>query len=321
MNKFVPVIISLTATALILLFVNAISNNNPTLANPNHEQENVTENLSADENISGDDESNFIQEIHSILIPQKLSFAEESVPLDEPDVKERMDRELLVNSYWHSNTIQLFKLAHKFFPVIEPILKENGVPDDVKYVALIESGLRNLISPKDATGIWQFLDETGKNFGLEINAEVDERYHLEKSTEAACKYFLEAHERFGSWTLAAASYNMGMQGLENTMERQKANNYYDLYLRDETSRYIFRIIAVKEIFENAKTYGYLIDDSEKYNFVPYKVVTVDTAITDLASFALDQGTNYKNLKLLNEWLRGSSLSNKSGKSYEIKIRQ
>ncbi len=321
MNKFVPVIISLTVTALILLFVNAVSNNNPSLANPNEQTPAIKENLLPAEKTTGDDESKFVQQIHSILIPQKLSFAGESVPLDEPDVKERMDRELLVNSYWHSSTIQLFKLAHKFFPVIEPILKKNGVPDDIKYVALIESGLRNLVSPQDATGIWQFLDETGENFGLEINSEVDERYHLEKSTEAACKYFLEAYGRFESWTLAAASYNMGMQGLENTMERQKANNYYDLFLRDETSRYIFRIIAVKEIFENAQTYGYLIDESEKYNFVPYKVVTVDTAISDLASFAIDQGINYKNLKLLNEWLRSSSLTNKSGKSYEIKIRQ
>jgi membrane-bound lytic murein transglycosylase D len=188
--------------------------------------------------------------IYAVPIPVGISFAGEKPPLADPDVIERLDREIHVNTYWQSNSLLMFKRANRFFPVIEPILKANGVPDDFKYLALIESGLTNVVSPAGAVGFWQIMKGTGLDYGLEINNEVDERYHLEKATEAACKYLLDAKEKFGSWTLAAASYNMGMNGLEKQLERQKATNYYNILLNAETARYVFRILAVKAILEN-----------------------------------------------------------------------
>lgn len=254
-----------------------------------------------------------------VKLPKYVDFAGEVVPLDIFDVRERLDREMNVNAYWHSNSLSMFKLKNRTFPIIEKILKEEGVPDDFKYLALAESGLRNVVSPSKATGIWQFMEGTGKNFGLQVTEEVDERYHLEKSTRAACKYLKKTKEEFGSWALAAAAYNMGNNGLRKMIENQKMKSYYDLYLNEETSRYVFRIIALKEIFNSPQKYGFYLEQEDLYETIPTRTVTVDSTITDLASFAIEQGSNYKMLKLLNPWLRSDKLTNVNGDKYKIEL--
>jgi len=257
--------------------------------------------------------------IFSIAIPKNLQFASEKIPAYDFTVLESMERELLVNTYFHSQTILIHKRASRWLPFISAILKKNGVPDDFKYIALIESNLSNAVSPKGATGFWQFLSGAGKQYGLEINDEVDERYHVEKSTEAACKYFKEAYRIFNNWTLAAASYNMGMDGLKNQLENQKATSYYDLYLNEETARYIFRILAVKEVISNPKEYGYQLRKKDLYPFVATQKVQVDSSITDLAGFALKNNSSYKILKYFNPWLKNNSLLNKDKKTYYIEF--
>jgi membrane-bound lytic murein transglycosylase D len=257
--------------------------------------------------------------IYSLPIPEKVDFAGEVVPIDNQDVREKFDRELLINTYWHSNTLLCIKRAHRWFPVIEPILAANGIPDDFKYLALIESGYMNVISPAGATGFWQFLAETGKGYGLEINDQVDERYHVEKSTQAACHYLKDAYDQYGSWSLAAASYNMGIAGPRRQIDRQKETTYWDLMLNEETSRYVFRIIAMKEIINNADKYGFVIRPADLYEPLRYNTVSVDSSITDFATFAKSHNTSYKDLKMLNPWLRESYLKNKEKRVYEIKI--
>ncbi len=255
----------------------------------------------------------------AVEIPYQVEFAGESVPLSSYDVKERLDRELLVNTYWHSNTLQLFKLASRWMPLIEQVLEENCVPDDFKYAALAESGLRNVISPADAAGFWQFVESAGKESGLEINNVVDERYDIELSTQAACKYLNKAYDEFGNWTLAAASYNMGKSRLKKIMEQQKGDSYYDLYLNDETSRYVFRIIALKEIFNDPEKFGFSIKQEDLYNPIQFRTIEVENNIDDLAAFAIENGTNYKTLKLLNPWLKQTYLKVKRGKVYSIRL--
>jgi len=265
---------------------------------------------------------NYISDHYKVFaldLPDTLEFVGEEVPLNMLDIKERLDREMLVNVYWQSQTLLFYKRANKYFPIIEPILKENGVPDDFKYLALTESGLANVVSPAGATGYWQFLKKTAIEYDLEVNGEVDERYHLEKATVAFCKYMNDAYEKFDSWTLAAASYNMGMSGLNNQIKRQKANNYYDLLLNEETGRYVFRILAVKEILTNPTKYGFYFRPQDLYSPDVYKTIEVDYEIKDLADFAFENGINYKILKLLNPWLRQAHLHNTSGKKYYIKI--
>lgn len=257
--------------------------------------------------------------IEAVKLPEKIAFSEEPVPLAGFDVHERLDRELLVNTYWHSNTLQLFKLASRYFPEIEKILKEEGVPDDFKYLALAESGLRNVISPSNAAGFWQFLESAGKEQGLEINNTVDERYNIELSTRAACKYLKKSQEEFGSWTLAAASYNIGKSRLRKIISEQKVDSYYDLFMNDETSRYVFRILALKEIISNPKRYGFYLDRSDYYEPLQTRAVTVSEDIDDLAAFAIQYGTNYKTLKLLNPWLRQPYLHVKKGKVYSVQL--
>jgi len=258
--------------------------------------------------------------VYALNIPEELDFAGEKVPIQRFDVRESFDRELLVNTYWQSNMLLFIKNSNKWFPVIEPILKKNGVPNDFKYLALIESGLRNAVSPAGASGFWQFLKGAGKEYGLEINSEVDERYHLEKATEAACKYLKTAYEKFGhDWALAAASYNMGMSGLETQIKRQKGENYYDLVLSEETSRYVYRILAAKEILSKPKKYGFHFRKKDLYYNVKTYEVEVDSAITDMAVFAKHFNINYKLLKYFNPWLRENKLTNKTGKTYKIKI--
>ena len=256
----------------------------------------------------------------SNYFPTVIDFAGEKTPLNIYDVHERMDRELLINTNLHSSTILIIKRANKFFPIIEPILAKYGVPDDFKYLAVIESSLIPLsVSKAGASGIWQFMKQTASEKGLEVSETVDERYHLEKSTEAACKYLLAAKEKLGSWTLAAASYNGGIAGISNQLQNQQVTDYYDVLLVEETSRYVFRILALKEIMKNPLLYGFDIKPNDFYLNVPTKKVLVDSSITNLATFAKTQGINYKILKYYNPWLRDKKLNNLNNKMYTIEI--
>ncbi|MBQ0732813.1 lytic transglycosylase domain-containing protein [Aquimarina celericrescens] len=266
-------------------------------------------------------ETNLVNDynVYAIPMPDNLNFAGELVPIANPDIRERMDRELLVNTYWQSNGLLLFKRANKYFPIIEPILKKQGVPDDFKYLAVIESSLTQAVSPAKATGFWQILKGTAKEYGLEVNQNIDERYHIEKSTEVACKYLKSAKEKFGSWTLAAAAYNAGRAGILRQMERQEASSYYDLLLGEETGRYVFRIVAVKEIISNPQKYGFNFKEEDLYKHIPTFNVLVDEPITDFNAFAKQYDINYKILKLHNPWLRETNLNNTTGKEYLIKI--
>jgi len=257
--------------------------------------------------------------ITAVEVPDNMDFAGEAVPLHNPDIKERLDRELLVNTYWQSNMIIMIKRANKYFPIIEPMLKEHGLPDDFKYLAIAESGLDNVRSPAGAAGFWQFLKGTGKEYGLEVNDYVDERYHLEKATKVAADYLKKSKERFGSWTAAAGAYNAGNAGISRQMKRQDVDDYYDLLLNNETSRYVFRILAFKEIVGNPEKYGFYLKESDLYNRVPTYKVKVDTAVTDFAAFAKNFEINYKILKIHNPWLRDTFLKNASGKEYYIEI--
>ena len=234
---------------------------------------------------------------------------------------ERMDRELLVNTYWQSNGLLIMKRANKYFPIIEPLLEKYGLPDDFKYLAIAESALENNSSPAGAAGFWHFLKSTGREYGLEINDYVDERYNLELSTKVAAEYLKKSKERFGNWTMAAAAYNAGNAGVNRQIERQglTTNNYYDLLLNDETSRYVFRILAFKEILSNPQKYGFNYREKDLYTQVPTFRVKVDTAVTDFSDFAKQFGINYKILKIHNPWLRDTYLKNVSGKEYMIEI--
>ena len=257
--------------------------------------------------------------VYALDMPGGLNFAGETVPLNQPDVYERMDRELLVNTYWQSNGLLLIKRAHKYFPIIEPILEQYNVPNDFKYLAVIESGLTQAVSRAKAVGFWQILKNTGKELGLEVNNNVDERYHIEKATHAACKYLLQSKEKFGSWTLAAAAYNAGNGGINKRLEEQKVTNYYDLLLGQETGRYVFRIIAIKQILTHTKNHGFNYDKKHLYELQPVYKVAVDTAVTNFADFAQHFGVTYKELKLHNPWLRERHLNNASRKEYFVKI--
>jgi membrane-bound lytic murein transglycosylase D len=262
-------------------------------------------------------ESNY--NIYSLAFPEKLTFANETIPLDrDDDTRERYDRELLTNVYWQSQTILMIKRAHKFFPIIEPILAKHGMPDDLKYLALAESGLQNLVSPAGAAGYWQMLDATAKMYGLEVSNEVDERYNLEKSTEAACKYFKEAYSIFNSWALVAASYNMGIEGVRKQLQQQGVTSYYDLWLNTETARYVFRILAIKEIVKRPAVFGFHIPEHHKYQHPKIISVKVGQTIPDLIQFSLEMNCNYKMLKQLNPWLKNKQLG-VSGKNYYIQL--
>jgi len=257
--------------------------------------------------------------VYALPIPEKLDFAGESVPLNNPDIRERLDRELLVNAYWQSNGLLLFKRANKYFPQIEPLLKKYGLPDDFKYLAVAESALEYKSSPAGASGIWHFMKGTGLEYGLEINEYVDERYDLEKATMVAAQYLKKSKEKFGSWTMAAASYNAGVGGMNKQINRQKETGYYDLLLNDETSRYVLRIIAIKEIMSNPEQYGFNFRQKDLYVNIPTFKVKVDTPVEDWSEWVKQYGINYKILKIHNPWLRDTYLKNASGKEYFIKI--
>ena len=251
-------------------------------------------------------------------IPDKLDFAGEKVPLDDYDIRESLDRELLVNGFYHSRTIFLLKKSKRYFSVIEPILKEYGIPDDFKYLAMVESDLDNVVSPAKATGVWQLMDGTARDYGLEVNTYVDERYDLVRSTQAACKYLLDSYKKYGSWTLAAASYNMGRSNLDSQISRQLTSNYYDLLLNDETARYMFRILAHKILVNDPSYFGFYLDDEDYYPVIRTEKMKVETAIPNIAEFASQHSVSYKILKQLNPWLRQNSLPDNS-KVYEIAV--
>jgi len=260
-----------------------------------------------------------LYKVYALKIPQNINFSGEEVPIDLFDIRERLDKELLVNTYWQSNMLLLIKRANRFFSVIEKILKEEEVPDDFKYLAVIESGLENVRSPKGAKGIWQLMPYTAKEYGLEVNKNVDERYNLELSTRVACKFLKKAKNKFGSWTLAAAAYNRGISGISRNLEKQKVSNYYDLLLGKETSRYIFRILAVKEIMKNAEKYGFIFQENDLYKSIESREIKLDTAISNIVDFSKKLGLNYKTIKIFNPWLLENHLNNKSKKKYLIKI--
>ncbi len=251
--------------------------------------------------------------------PKEISFAGERTPLERPDVKEQLERELLVNYYGHTNTLFILRNAPRYFPMIEARLREHGVPDDFKYLCVAESSLMNQVSRAGAVGFWQFMKDTAPRYGLEVNDEVDERYHVLKSTDAACRYLKEAKEKFGTWTAAAASYNCGQAGYNKHATFQQSQYYYDLLLPEETMRYIFRILALKHFISAGEKAGFIMPAADSYKPYKTRTVTVTSSIPDLAQYAIDNGTNYRMLKLYNPWLRARTLTVKPGKSYEIAL--
>ena len=261
------------------------------------------------------------QQIKSVNLNKPFDFAGEPMPVNE-DTRERLDRELSVNAYWQSTTLLHLKLANKYLPVVERILAENGIPDDFKYLAIAESGLRNVTSSASAKGYWQFMKPAATEMGLEISEDVDERLHIEKSSKAACNYIKQLHRRFGNWTNVAGAYNVGPTAFARTLEEQKESNYYDVNINDETSRYLFRIIAIKEIVKNPNDFGYFLEDTEKYNLNPnLKTISITTSIPSLADFAHQQGITYRILKFYNPWLINNKLTVVPGKEYLIKVPQ
>jgi len=252
-------------------------------------------------------------------VPESIEIFGEDVPLKDIDVRERLEREIIVNTYWHSYTLLMLKRANRWFPTIEPILEKNNIPEDFKYISVIESNLDNVVSPAGATGFWQFVKGTAPKYGLEIRDGIDERYNLEKATQAACEYLQEAYDEFGSWATAAASYNMGIDGVKRQIERQETKNYFNFILNEETSRYLFRAIAIKIVLNNPELYGFSIDEFEKYKPYDTYEITVNSDIKDLAIWAKDKEINYKWLKILNPWLRDNELKVPKGKSYNIKL--
>jgi membrane-bound lytic murein transglycosylase D len=253
-------------------------------------------------------------------LPDKLDFAGEGVPLENFDVREALDRELLSCAYFHSQTILFLKKLPRYYHIIEPILKKNNIPDDFKFLALAESAfLDKAYSPAGAIGIWQFMKQAALAHGLEINNEVDERYNIEKATQAACNYLNDSYTRYGNWTMVAASFNAGLNGIDKQIEIQDSKNYYDLLLNEETARYLFRILSLKLVMSDPEKYGFRVDEKDKYPIIPTKEVKVTGSITDMADFAHSNGINYKILKYFNPWLRQPSLKNPYGKTYLLKI--
>jgi membrane-bound lytic murein transglycosylase D len=259
------------------------------------------------------------QHIRSIELKEKYSFAGEWLPIQNFDVRERLERELSVNAYWHSNTVLCIKAAQRYFPIIEKALREYNIPEDFKYIPVIETSLRNETSPAGARGIWQFMKPVAEQYKLEVSEEVDERYHFEKATQAACQHILRYKQRFGSWTLAAAAYNAGEGNIHKELQRQGEDSYYDMNVNDETSRYLFRLVAMKEIIEHPEEYGFFIQPDEKFKAIPTRKIEVKQSIPNLGEWARTNGTSYRMLKSLNPWLRGATLTQRPGKNYWIEI--
>ena len=308
MHKSIRFLAILAVTGITFFFINATSKHQNTTSHTKAPlQDSIIKNVSNS------------YEIKALKLTSYMELAGEAVPLEKTDIRERMDRELLVNTYWQSNGLLLIKRANKFFPIIEPILAENGIPDDFKYLALAESGFLNVKSHAGAAGFWQFMRTTAKEYGLEVNKNVDERYNLELATKMATRYLKKAKEKFGSWTLAAAAYNAGSARINKRLTEQKVSNYYDLLLNIETSRYVFRILALKEVISNPKKYGFVYDTEDLYTLPKTYTIEVTTPIASIPDFAKEHNVTYKELKLANPWLRETKLVNVSGKKYYIKI--
>ena len=250
-------------------------------------------------------------------IPESVFLAGEQVPLESFSVREKLDKELIINTYRHSSSILYLKRASRWFPIIEPILEEHSIPNDFKYLAVIESGLTQAVSPAGASGFWQFMKKTAPEYGLEVTSTVDERYHVEKSTHAACQYLQESYEKFGNWALAAASYNMGMTGVEQRLEAQGVDSYWELHLNSETARYVYRILAVKEVLSKPETYGFQLTENDVYHPHEVRKVVITANIENLSEFALNNGSNYRELKELNPWLIKESFVATPGKIYRV----
>lgn len=261
---------------------------------------------------------------YHIVSPPVPKFPElfgEQIPVADPEVYERLDREIIINTYLHSTTMRYMKLAARWFPVIEPILAKNNIPEDMKYLAVAESGLENVTSYAGAVGFWQFMESTAMSYGLEVNRSIDERYNVEKATQAACDYLQDAYKRYGEWTLAAASYNAGESGINRRLEHQKVDNYWDLYMYDETERYILRIAALKYVFENPTAYGFYLQPQDMYKPYDAYEVLVTKTVDDLVEFAIEHGTTYKKVRDLNPWIHDDKIPNRSGRTYNVKLPQ
>ena len=269
----------------------------------------------------GSDNNTFNQayKIFPVPFPDTLSFADERVPMNHLGVKESLEQEMLVNTYWQSQALLMLKRAHRYFPMIERILKKNGVPDDFKYLALAESGFSYKVSGVGASGFWQFMKPTAEMYGLEISKDIDERYNAEKSTEAACKYFKEAYAEFHNWTLVAASYNLGLGGVAKELQKQRQDSYYDLELNSETGRYVYRILALKALVSNPRQFGFYLKNTDLYNQIPTYIDPVDSTIGNLADYAISKGINYKVLKMLNPWLLTDKLPDAERRMYAISL--
>ena len=305
-NKLTFFTLGFFAFALIALFINATiddANSYFPFIKSNAKQENL---------------ALPIQNAYAVKIPESVTFAGETVPVDDPEVRERLDRELTVNAYWQSSTIILLKRANRWLPTIEKILKEENVPDDFKYLCMAESSLDNVVSPAGASGFWQFMKATGIQYGLLINSEVDERYQLEKATRAACKYLRDAKDKSGSWTAAAASYNMGLAGVNKQQNLQGETAYYNLLLNTETSRYVQRIVALKIIHQHQKDYGFYLSEEDVYPEYKYTIKQVSGSVS-WVSFAKENNTSYKLLRIYNPWIRDYNLVNKEKRTFDVKI--
>ncbi len=302
-NKAETITIILLSVVLSLII-------NQIFFNPKSKQDNLKDELTNDI---------FDIQVKPVYIPESINFAGENVPLNLYYVREHLEWELTVNTYWHSSTLLNLKRTKRWFPVIEPILKANNIPEDFKYLSLIESGFQNVTSPKGAIGFWQFLKGTAKDYGLEVNSEIDERYHVEKSTEAACKYLNKAYKKYNNWTIVAASYNAGTRGIDRQIERQKETNYYDLLLNEETERYVFRILALKAIVTTPDQYGFELAPDDFYQPIPFQTEVVKTSVNSWADFAKERNLSYRLIKEFNPWLRQPDLKNRQSKTYQIKI--
>ena len=257
--------------------------------------------------------------VYAPVIPDTLYFAGERVPLEVYYVREALDNELIVNMYRQSATVQYFKRANRYFPIIEPILKKNGVPDDFKYLCVIESGLQNVTSSAKAQGYWQFIKSTGEKYGLTVNDDIDMRNNIEASTEAACRYLKDLKQRFGSWTSAAAAYNCGEGGLSRRYKLESVNNYYDVRLNPETARYVYRILAVKHIMQHPQDFGIYIRQCDLYPPIPTQTATLSGRDIDLYEYARQHNCSYKMLRELNPWLINETIKNKADKTYTVKL--
>ncbi len=270
-------------------------------------------------NLNSLDYSNSNYKVLGLNIPSNLEFAGERVPQNDYVIKESLEKEFFTNKSWKNSSLALFNKAQKWFPIIEPILKKEGIPDDFKYVAIIESHLSNVVSPMGATGFWQLMSVTAQHYGLTVNDEIDERLDVEKSTVVACKHFKDAYNYFKNWTLSAAAYNVGIGGIQSALKKQNTDNYYDLLLNKETGSFIYRILAYKTLLSNPTHFGVKNKIKKSNGFPAFKIIKVDSSITNLQAFANHINSDIYTLKIFNPWIIGEELHNPDRKILQFKI--